>query len=255
MKVRIRSSKNKDTANISLKPVRRRRPRLESEDKIPTKPSAFDLFAYNYDRWFEKEGRLIFSIESQAIKIALPNLDKPWLEIGVGSGRFAQALDIDTGLDPSIELLHMARRRGITAFLGRGEEKLFDEHAFGSVFLIMTLPFVDSPSAILKEAHRILVPNGKLVIASVLRDNPWGQLYESKKSQGHRLYKHATFYNYDEVTALLQKANFKLQTTVSTLFQLPGNVQRLEASKRGFYQSAGFTVIVASKCDNKSNRK
>jgi len=34
----------------------------------------------------------------------LPNLPGPWLEIGIGSGRFAQALGIETGIDPSIKL-------------------------------------------------------------------------------------------------------------------------------------------------------
>jgi len=33
------------------------------------------------------------------------------LEVGVGSGRFAQALGVSYGLDPSMELLKLARQR------------------------------------------------------------------------------------------------------------------------------------------------
>ena len=126
--------------------------------------SPFDGLALEYDAWFDKEGSLVFFIEVQAFKELLPSLPKPWLEIGVGSGRFAQALGIGTGIDPSIKLIEMARRRGINVFLGRGEETLFDEESFGTVFLIVTLCFLDSPLNVLKEANRILMPDGKILL-------------------------------------------------------------------------------------------
>jgi hypothetical protein len=62
----------------------------------------FDSLASAYDAWFEDEGKLIFAIEIRGFQKALPLLPKPWLEIGVGSGRFAQSLGIEIGLDPSI---------------------------------------------------------------------------------------------------------------------------------------------------------
>ena len=65
----------------------------------------FDALASVYDTWFEEEGRLIFDIEVKAFQEVLPLLPKPWLEAGVGNGHFAQALGIDTGIDPSGKLL------------------------------------------------------------------------------------------------------------------------------------------------------
>lgn len=88
--------------------------------------SPFDDFPLEYDAWFDKGGSLIFRIEVRAIKCLLSSLPKPWIEMGVGSGRFAKALGIETGVDPSYRLLQMARKRGINTFLGRGERKLFD---------------------------------------------------------------------------------------------------------------------------------
>jgi tRNA G46 methylase TrmB len=73
--------------------------------------SPFDDLATEYDAWFDKDGSLIFFIEVQVFKSLMPSLPKPWLEIGVGSGRFAQALGIETGIDPSIKLIEMASRR------------------------------------------------------------------------------------------------------------------------------------------------
>ena len=212
--------------------------------------SPFDDLALEYDAWFDKEGSLIFFIEVQAFKSLLPTLPKPWLEIGVGSGRFAQALGIETGVDPSSKLLQIAQRRGINAFLGRGEQKLFDKESFGTAFLIVTLCFLDSPLDVLREANRILIPSGKLVLGLVLKESPWGKLYQQKKNEGHRFYKQATFYSRDEVVKLLVQAGFVTEKIVSTLFQKPGEVHRMEVPKEGYSPDAGFTIIVGAKRNN-----
>jgi SAM-dependent methyltransferase len=212
-----------------------------------TEWSPFDDLATEYDAWFDKDGSLIFFIEVKAFKSLLPSLPKPWLEIGVGSGRFAQALGIETGIDPSDKLVEMARRRGITAFLGRGEQEIFDEESFGTVFLIVTLCFLDSPLDVLKEANRILIPGGKIILGLVLKESPWGQFYQLKKARGHRFYKYATFYTYDEALKLLEQAGFSMEKVVSMLFQKPGKAQHLEESIEGYFPDAGFTIIVAGK--------
>ena len=209
--------------------------------------SPFDSLAVAYDAWFEEEGKLIFAIEVQALREALTLLPKPWLEVGVGSGRFAQALGIETGIDPSVKLLEIAKRRGIKTFLARGEEQLFSKETFGTVFLIVTLCFVDSPLAVLREAHRILKPEGKIVLGLVLQESPWGKFYQSKKMEGHRFYKYATFYRYQEIESLLVDSGFTIEKVVSTVFQKPGEVKEMEAPIEGFSVEGGFTVVVARK--------
>ena len=209
--------------------------------------SPFDTLALEYDAWFDRDGSLIFFIEVKAFKSLLPSLPKPWLEIGVGSGRFAQALGIKAGIDPSIKLVEMARRRGINAFLGRGEQELFGEESFGAVFLIVTLCFLDSSLDVLKEANRILIPGGKIVLGLVLKESPWGQFYQAQKARGHRFYRYATFYTYDESLKLLEQAGFSTEKVVSMLFQKPGKVQHVEKPKEGYFPDAGFTIIVAGK--------
>ncbi len=209
--------------------------------------SLFDSLAKSYDAWFEEEGKLIFAIEVSAFKEVWPSLPKPWLEVGVGSGRFAQALGIETGIDPSAKLLEIAKGRGITAFRARGEERFFNKETFGTVFLIVTLCFVDSPLAVLHEAHRILKPEGKIVLGLVLRESPWGHFYLAKKEKGHRFYKYATFYSYQEVERLLMDSGFTMDKVVSTLFQKPGEVKETESPREQFSPEAGFTIVVAGK--------
>jgi len=209
--------------------------------------SLFDSLAESYDAWFEEDGKRIFAIEVRAFQEVLTLLPKPWLEVGVGSGRFAQALGIETGIDPSAKLLKMAKNRGLTVFRAGGEEQFFNKENFGTVFLIVTLCFVDSPIAVLREAHRILKPEGNIVLGLVLRESSWGKSYQIKKLEGHRFYKHATFYSYQEVKRLLMDSGFNIEKVVSTLFQKPGEVKEMEPPKKGFSIDAGFTVIVAGK--------
>ena len=209
--------------------------------------SPFDGLAPEYDAWFDKKGSRIFFIEVKAFKELLPSLPKPWLEIGVGSGRFAQALGIEIGIDPSTKLVEMARNRGINTFVGRGEQRLFDEESFGAAFLVVTLCFLDAPLDVLKEANRILTPDGKIVLGMVLKESPWGQFYQQKKAAGHRFYRYATFYRCDEVVKLLVQTGFVTERIISTLFQKPEGVQHIEEPKEGYFPDAGFTIIVAGK--------
>jgi len=209
--------------------------------------SPFDSLALDYDNWFETKGMLILTIETEAFRKILPLLPKPWLEVGVGSGRFAQALGIEIGLDPSVKLLDIARNRSLNVLLSKGENTPFADAAFGAVFFIVTLCFVDSPLEVLTEAHRLLKQGGKIVLGLVLQGSPWGQFYQTKKERGHHFYKYATFYSYAEVTELLEQASFSVEKTISTLFQKPDEVEHIESPREGFSADAGFTVILARK--------
>lgn len=217
---------------------------------INLETSPFSHLALEYDAWFGGEGKLIFAIEVKALQEVLPLLPKPWLEVGVGSGRFAQALGIEAGVDPSVKLLGIARGRGVKAFLGRGEQAPFADGAFGTVFLVVTLCFAEAPLEVLREACRILQPEGKVVLGLILRESPWGRLFESKKKQGHRFYKWATFHRYDGVVELLGQVGFTVEKVIATLFQEPGKVEHMELPREGFFPDAGFTVIMAGKGAN-----
>jgi len=207
----------------------------------------FNDLASEYDQWFDKEGRAVFLTELRALAELTPELPKPWLEIGVGSGRFAQALGIEAGEDPSIKMVDLARTRGVNAFVGRGEQRLFDEESFGTVFLIATLCFLGSPRGVLKETNRILIPDGRIVLGLVLKGSPWGQFYERKKAKGHRFYRYATCYSFDEVARLLAQTGFVKERVVSTLFEKPDREHHVEKPEEGYSLDAGFTVIVAGK--------
>jgi hypothetical protein len=46
---------------------------------------------------------------------------------------------------------------------------------------------------------------------------------------------------------LLENAGLMVESTVSTLFQKPGEVSTIEAPRAGFHPDAGFTVLVCGR--------
>src|SRR5512137_1695444 len=148
-------------------------------------PSPFDSLADRYDSWYDGKGRLAFEIELAALRPLLAELPRPWLEVGVGTGRFAQALGIPLGIDPSVELLALARRRGIDVMYGEGEELVFKPASFGTVFMLTTWEFLRGPAKVLAECRRVLMPEGRLVNACLDPDGKWGRSYAEKARAGH----------------------------------------------------------------------
>ena len=212
---------------------------------IPASP--FDESVADYDAWYDEAGRLVFETELRALRKVLPSLPGPWLEVGVGTGRFAQALGIGTGVDIAVKMIEVASQRDTAVLLARGEQLPFGDRCFGAVFLITTMCFLEQPLSVLREVHRVLVPGGKLVLAVMPADSAWTQLYEELKRQGHPLYTHAIFRSYDELVNLIERGDFSVQNTVSTLLQRPDEVTRAESPQTDFRTGAGFAVIVAGK--------
>ncbi len=207
-------------------------------------PDPFDLLAARYDSWYDGKGRMAFEIELAALRPLLAELPKPWLEVGVGTGRFAQALGIPLGIDPSPALLARARQRGIETLYGEGEELVFRAGSFGTVFLLTTWAFLNDPPKVLRECRRVLKTDGRLVNAYLDRDGKWGASYAEWGRQGHPLFSHAHFETYEDVKRLTEQAGFEVLKTVSTLFQGPDETVALEETRPGFVRGASFVVLV-----------
>lgn len=205
--------------------------------------SVFDKYYKQYDAWYDRN-EFAYLSEVEALRSALPSWGKG-LEIGVGTGRFATALGIDIGIDPSKDMLEIARRRGVSARWGVGEDLPFLNNSFGYVAIIITLCFVRDPEKVLKEAWRVLGKDGKIIIGIIDKDSFLGKFYQKKKSA---FYKEANFFSVGEVTALLKSTGFKDISYLQTVFHLPGEITSIEKFQKGF-DKGGFIVISAQKKD------
>jgi len=209
----------------------------------------FDTFVERYDAWFDSPfGKSAFNLEKSCIESLCCNLKKPSLEIGVGTGRFAEALGIEYGVDISGRVLEFAKRRRIIVIKGSGEKLPFSGESFGSVFIIVTLCFVESPEKVLEEASRVLTKDGRLILGLILRESPWARFYMKKGEAGNVFYKNATFYSFNEIKEMMRKSGLTIIDICSTIFQEPAEKPlHFETPRRGYYRRAGFVAVKAGR--------
>lgn len=209
---------------------------------------AFDQYAEEYDAWFDTaDGKAIFRSEVKAIRLLMKDLKHPFLEIGVGTGRFAKELEIDIGIDPSVKMLSMAMKRVIRTRKAEGEVLPFPDESFGAVFILFTLCFVRDPQQVLTEAKRVLKSGGGLIIGFINRESSWGALYMKKKAEGHPIYNRARFFSISEIVDLIATVGFISEASSSALIQPPSKVQDEHDACEGMRSNSGFICILARK--------
>jgi SAM-dependent methyltransferase len=209
----------------------------------------FDSFARRYDLWYEKPfGKSAFNLETACLESLCKNWKPPFLEVGVGTGRFAQALKIEFGIDVSIGVLKFAKQKGIIAIKGEGESLPFLDSSFGAVFLVVTLCFVEEPLAVLKEASRVVKEDGAVILGLILKESPWASFYKKKGDAGNVFYKISRFYSLEELKGLVEKAGLKIVEIGSTMFQAPTESPLcFELPESSYFEEAGFVAVKLGK--------
>ncbi|MFN3974842.1 MAG: class I SAM-dependent methyltransferase [Dehalococcoidia bacterium] len=208
----------------------------------------FEHLADRYEAWFASpEGRVLFPTEVEALRPLLHSLPQPWLEVGVGTGAFAQAQGVPLGVDPARPMLAYARRRGIQVVQGVGERLPFRSGVFGGVLMVVTICFVEDALQTLRECARVLKTGGGLVVGEVERESAWGRLYQEKGRQGHPFYAHARFYTWWETGRLMLQAGLRLVRFSSTLCQGPPAPAAPEPAQEGIAPHASFVALLAVK--------
>lgn len=205
--------------------------------------SPFDAEADRYDLWFEsREGKAIFEIEKNCLRALIQTDTGRWLEVGVGSGRFATSVGISVGVDPSMRILTIAARRGIHVVRGTGEDLPYQDATFDGILMVTTLCFLTDVKKTLSECHRVLHSRGTLVVAIVPAESAWGRLYKAKGREGHSLYSKASFYTCNQVIRFCAEAGFVLERGASCLLTPPGE-EPMPNLEEGINESAGFVAM------------
>jgi SAM-dependent methyltransferase len=211
----------------------------------------FEKHSRQYETWFS-DNRFAYESELQAVRAQLPD-QEDGIEVGVGSARFAAALGIRLGVEPSGKMRELARARGITVIDAVAERLPFLECRFDYVLMVTAMCFFDDAEKALREAHRVMKPNGQLIIGFVDRDSPVGRMYENRKDES-LFYKAAEFYSADQVIQHLIKAGFESLTFVQTIFCHMSEIKSIQPVKKGFGEGS-FVVVKASKPKDNDNRK
>jgi len=187
--------------------------------------NVFDSLADRYDAWFDAaEGSAIFAAEVQCLRRLLPQDLSGWVEVGVGTGRFAAALGVPEGIDPSAPMLERAEERGIRTRKATAERLSYPSASLDGILLVVTLCFLENPKRAMREFARVLKCDGQLLVGIVPADSPWGQFYRKKGQEGHPFYSVARFYTCQETKQLAASAGFEFVRAASALPKPPGEV-------------------------------
>jgi ubiquinone/menaquinone biosynthesis C-methylase UbiE len=206
-----------------------------------TENNLFDQNTLEYDQWFDKHS-FVYQSEILAIQQAIPK-NKIGIEIGVGTGRFAEPLNIKFGIEPSENLARLAEQRGITVCRAYAENLPIDNTSFDFVLMVTAVCFLSDIRKAFSEVHRILKAQGDIILAIIDKNSELGKKYELEKSS-NKFYQDAHFHSTEELTELLKQSGFQNFNYWQTLTKL--NKNEIEKPIQGF-GNGSFVVIKANK--------
>ena len=207
---------------------------------VNTKTSVFDNNAQDFDSWFENHP-VVFQNELEALRKVIPQ-QSMGIEIGIGTGRFAEALKITIGAEPAHAMAQMAIARGLIVINAKAESLPLHSQSFDYVLMVTTVCFLDDIPKACAEAHRIIKKNGYIIIGLIDSDSELGKQYAAKK-KSNPWYKNAHFHSVKEITELMQASGFTAFEYWQTLF---GNKEELTEPQPGF-GNGSFVVIRSQK--------
>jgi len=204
----------------------------------------FDTHYAEYDVWFDRNAN-VYESELLAVREVLPP-PGDWVEIGVGSGRFASKLGIRTGIEPADGIATLARGRGVDVVKGRAECLPLENDSIDAAFLMTTLCFVSDIDRTFSEVTRVLRTGGYAIVAFIPKDSQFGELYNTD-TQENRFFRHATLHTTRRVLDAMGVAGLEIERTVQTLTGSPQHANdRIEPPTEG-HESGSFVVVRALK--------
>ena len=205
----------------------------------------FEQYTELYDRWFD-DHEFVFESEMTAIREQMSHLPENirGLEVGLGTGRYADALGIKEGVEPALHMRILAARRGVEVMDAVGEHLPYKDLQFDFV-LFVTICQLDSLEKSLNEAYRVLKKNGSVIVGFIDKNGIIGKTYEQNKAKS-TFYKHAQFYSPVEVVSELKNARFRNLSFVQTLFGDLNSIQTIQEPMSGI-GNGSYIVVRATK--------
>lgn len=122
------------------------------------------------DRWHGPE-TILHRWRAAIVRRAIARFDNgtPWLDVGCGTGLVTRHLRPGSiGIDVNPRNIAALKRHAphIVGRVAEAEHLPFPDHAFSRVLCTEVLEHFRDPSALMREIHRIMAPNGILIVTT-----------------------------------------------------------------------------------------
>ncbi len=201
----------------------------------------FNEHVAEYEAWFQKYP-FVFQSEVEAIRELLPEGDHlRGIEVGLGTGKFSEALGLKEGVEPASGMRELALKRGIEVMAADAERLPYKDMSFDFVLMAFSICYFKDLSLAFSEAIRVLKNGGSLIVGFLDRNSIIGKQYEERKAQS-LFYRNANFYSVKRVTEEFRKHQFKDLRYTQTLFHTLDEIKEFEPAKPG-YGEGSFVLV------------
>ncbi|NIO83559.1 MAG: methyltransferase domain-containing protein [Candidatus Aminicenantes bacterium] len=203
--------------------------------------SVFENNVADYEQWYE-DHKAVFESEVRALQALFETLPENLrgIEVGLGTGRFSEALGVKEGVEPAAAMAAKAEQRGIEVMPGLAEKLPYADMQFDFV-LFVTVCFLDQLKLAFKEANRVLKKGGAIIIGFLDKEQTVAQSYLEKK-QRSTFYQKASFYTVQRIENLLRETGFAQMEYYQTLFGELDSITEMQLPVEG-YGSGSFVVV------------
>ena len=205
----------------------------------------FEEHVDQYEQWYENYPEVY---QSELLALQEQFLELPQnirgIEVGLGTGRFAEPLGIKEGVEPSVEMAKRAVKRNIEIMKATAEQLPYAAMQFDFVLFVTVCHFKNLKKA-LTEAYRVLKPNGTLIIGFLDKKQSVAKSYVAKKQKSN-FYEKAIFYSVNDVEQLLGKIGFKKMNYNQTLFGELETINEIQIPEPG-HGKGSFVTLRATK--------
>ncbi len=142
----------------------------------------FDEYSGLYDAWFQRN-QVVLESELRLVAHVLGDNPGRTLSVGCGTGLFEQLLQsqygisITEGLEPSLPMGEIARKRGMTVTEAGAEDMPLENEVYDTVLFNGSPGYIADLDAAVDEAYRVLKPVGRVLLIDVPAESSYGILY------------------------------------------------------------------------------
>ncbi len=206
-------------------------------------------------QWYTTDlGRSLVAAERERLTHLLPGLYGP-IALQVSRNRYPKMLDASEALSHVYVDDQFDNVDGKVAVSATAEALPFDAKSIGVVLLPHVLEFSEDPHQVLREANRVLVPEGHLVLLGFNPMSLWG--LRNLVAGGDEYPWNGRYYRLSRVKDWLQLLGFEISLGAMAYYRPPASSEKLNKrfmfldniGDRWWPLMAAVYMLIARKCE------